>query len=148
VVDFDTNKTKDFNGPQMEVELNAVSGFPNFTISYRGFEPKDRQGGVTPFPESSRVLGRSVIEGVTTLDSADTGDIRVTTRDPLTGPQQADLDTALNAHVDTVKTPEQQREDQSVIDQASLLTSFNAGIADADLNLTAKLTLRELGEDI
>lgn len=148
MADFNTNKLKDFNTTQMEVELNALIGFPTFTINFRGFQPLDRFSRVEPFPESSRVLGRSEIEGVVTIDSADTGDIRVTTRDPLTGVQQTQLDVALDAHVDTVDTPEQTRAKQAVVDQASLLSAFNAGIADTDLRLTAKLLLRELGEDV
>lgn len=143
-----TNKLKDFNTSQMEVEIAALVGFPEFTAQFAGFEKLDRFARVTPFPEATRDIGRSEIEGVVTVDTAARGDVRIETRNPLTGVQQTQLDGALNAHVDTVDTPEQTRAKQAVIDQASLLSAFNAGIADTDLRLTAKLLLRELGEDV
>lgn len=148
MAEFITNKIKDFNAPQVEAELSGVSGFPTFTLSFRGFIAKDRFDRVTPFPEASRVLGRTEIEGTVTIDTALRGDIQVTTRNPLTGPQQTELDTILTAHSDLVDTARQGRDKQAETDQATLRTSFDAGIADSDLSITAKLTLRELGEDV
>jgi len=128
----------------METELLALTpALPAFSLLFSGFEraPESR---VTPFAEATRVIGRSIIEGVTTIDTAARGDVRVDTRNALTASQQTRINTALDAHDETVDNTDQAAARQAAADIASLRTSVDAGIADPDTALTAKVLLDEV----
>jgi hypothetical protein len=77
----------------------------------------------TPFPESSRVVGRSSSSGD---DVAARGELRFLSPDALTAPQNTSLDSVLAAHNSATLTAEQQRQDQDDADMESLLASDRA----------------------
>jgi hypothetical protein len=141
---FTTNKIRDFNTATMETELLALTpALPAFSLSFAGFE-RAPDGRVTPFTEATRVIGRSIIEGVTTVDTAARGDTRIETRDPLTTAQETRINTALDAHDETVDNADQATSRQAAADIVSLRTAVDAGIADPDTALTAKVLLDEV----
>lgn len=141
---FTTNKIRDFNPPMMEAELLALTpALPSFDLLFAGFE-RAADGRVTPFAEATRVITTRTIEGVTTVDTAARGDTRVETRDPLTTAQETQINTALDAHDEAVDSASQATSRQAAADIVSLRTAVDAGIADADTQLTAKVLLDEV----
>lgn len=138
------NKIKDFNSPTITEELAAISGLPAMTTQYAGFEFFDLQR-LRPFTEATRAIARNTDGSV---DTAARGDIRFDTRNPLTAGQVADIEAVLDAHDATVDHSSQTSERQRIADQAELRALFDAGIADRTEELTVKLLLGELGEDV
>lgn len=141
------NKIKTFNSPEIKDQINALT-LPAVTVKFSGFI-NERFQRLSPFPESSRVIStKRLPDGSIQEDSADTGDIRFETRNPLTPAEVTSINGVLDAHDGTVDNPRQARDRQSVTDIATLRTIFDAGISDPTLNLTTKLILRENGEDV
>jgi len=142
------NKIKDFNTPSIRAELAAL-GLPNFTAKFSGFETARDINRLQPFPEATRVITRTrQSDGTVLEDVAARGDIRIETRNPLTAPQVASIDAALDAHDPAIDDPSQADARQHLNDIASLRALFDAGIADPTLNLTVTLVLRDAGEDV
>ena len=139
------NRIKNFNTPAIQSELAAL-GLPAFEAEFSGFESVpsglDR---VQPFAEATRDIARNT-DG--SIDTAARGDIRIETRNPLSAADVTAVGTALDDHDPTVDDPSQADDRQQLDDIASLRVLFDAGIADPTLNLTVKLLLGELGEDV
>lgn len=143
---FTTNKIRDFNSSTIQAELLALTpALPEFALSFAGFEQGPPFGRISPFPEATRDIGRSTIGGVTTIDTASRGDIRIDTRNALTATQQNRINAALDAHDETVDDARQVIERQRAADLVTLRAASDAGIVDADLALNTKLLLDELG---
>lgn len=129
-------KIKDFNTQLMAEEVQALSpAIPSFQQSFPGF---DQSGGqATPIADATRVISRN---GSTILDTADRGEVRYETRDPLTGAEVTAIDGALDAHDATGRSTEQANSDRIQADLATLRTRLPL-ITDPDLELVAQLTL-------
>lgn len=141
------NRIKTFNRPTIKTELAALS-IQGFSMSFAGFE-NARLDRMTPFPESSRVIGRKrQSDGSVLEDSADTGELRVTTRDALTAGELTSLNTVLDDHDATVDDPSQDKRRQTDVDVAALRATFDAGIADPTDEIMVRLMLLEYGEDV
>jgi len=140
-------KVKNFNRPTIKTELEALA-IQGFSIAFSGFEGA-RLDRLTPFPESSRVITqRRQSDGSVLEDSADTGEVRITTRDALTAGELSSLNTALDDHDATIDDPSQDKRRQTEVDVAALRATFDAGIADATMSKMVRLTLVDHGEDV
>lgn len=142
------NKLKTFNTQTIRGELDAISGLPSITTKFSGFENAG-QSRLDPFPESSRVISRTTQrDGTVVEDSADTGDIRFESRDPLSAGDVTAITAVLDAHDATVDTTDQAKARQQSVDIASLKALHDAGISDPTVALAVKVQLVELGEDV
>ena len=143
------NRIKNFNTPSIQAELDAL-GLPAFTAEFSGFEEVPRSlDRLQPFAEATRIVSRTrQTDGSVVEDVAARGDVRIETRNPLTAPQVTSVGAALDAHDATVDDASQADDRQHLNDIAALRADFDAGIADPTLELTAKLLLVELGEDV
>jgi hypothetical protein len=107
---------KDFNSNKLQEELAAL---PLTGISWAGFIRLDDRRH-TPFPEASRVVGRSSSTGD---DVALRGELRFISSSSLTAPQNASLDSILSSHNSATLSAEQVREDQDESDMEALFAS-------------------------
>lgn len=140
-------KTKDFNRPTIQAQLDAL-GLQNFAASFSGFQGTglDR---LEPFPEATRVITRTrQPDGSILEDTAATGELRFETRNPMTAPELASVNATLDAHDSTVDDPNQDNDRQTLADVSALRSTFDAGIADPTEEKTVRLLLVEYGEDI
>ena len=140
-------KTKDFNRPTIQAELDAL-GLQNFAAAFSGFQGTglDR---LEPFPEATRVITRTrQPDGSIQEDSADRGELRIETRNPLTGPELAAVNTTLDDHDASIDDPSQDNDRQTLADVSALRSTFDAGISDPTEEKTVRLLLVEYGEDI
>lgn len=130
-------KIKDFN-PQLLTEEVQALAVPAFQQSLPGFDQSatDRNH-VTPIVDATRVISRN---GSTILDTADRGEVRYETRNPLTPAEVTLIDGALDAHVATGKSTQQLNDERIQADLATLRTRLPL-ITDPDLQLVARLTL-------
>ena len=137
---------KSFNDSRIIEELNALS-LTFATITWAGFlRPVGRVRAPTTGPTE---VGRKVENGVTTIDTADPGELRFVTSVALTGAQQTALDAALVSHDSTQLSAEQVREDQDEVDWAVLegsITDYKAHLLawDGYNNLQAKAASKEM----
>lgn len=140
-------KVKNFNRPTIKTELEALS-IQGFSIAFSGFDGA-RLDRLVPFPESSRVITKTrQPDGSILEDSADTGELRVTTRNPLTAGELTSLNTVLDDHDATIDDPSQDSERQTDADVAALRVTFDAGIADPTMSKVVRLVLIDHGEDV
>lgn len=139
------NKLKTFNLPQLEIEVATLS-LPAHEPWHAGFERHATlPNRVEPFPEASRQVGKRRVKGEpTVIDTALKGEVRYTTRDPLTAQQIIDLEAKLDAHDHTVDTQEQQDIIEAAADLVSLRSKVAAGMTPPDRQLIAKLLLDEI----
>lgn len=141
------NKIKDFNTPAIRREVAALGIL--LTAKFSGFQSGRDLNRLEPFPEATRVITRTrQPDGSILEDTAARGDVRIETRNPLTAPEVASIDTVLDDHDATIDDPTQADARQNLDDIASLRALFDAGIADPTLNLTVTLVLRDAGEDV
>ena len=140
-------KTKDFNRPTIQAELDAL-GLQNFAAAFSGFQGTglDR---LEPFPEATRVITRTrQPDGSIQEDTADRGELRIETRNPLTGPELTSLNATLDAHDPAIDDASQAKPRQTLADVSALRATFDAGIADPTEEKTVRLLLIEYGEDV
>jgi hypothetical protein len=137
-------KVKDFNPELLKEEVNALSPpFPAREIWHAGFDPSTTsRDQVVPIAGATKQVGRNG----DVIDTAVKGEIRVTTRNPLTAAQNAAIDGAFDAHVATGKSANQLEQERIQADLAALRARLPS-ITDPDLQLTASLTL-DLGADV
>lgn len=152
IVKFGPN---DVNGAKLIEEIQTAGLSPLVHISgYPGYDPvTSRRYTAAP---ARRQVGETVVNGNRTVIEADPREIWIDTTRDLTAPEDTLLNTTLAAHVYTVLTAEQQRQD---VDEADLLllaglytglgTDANPSGAWASLNATQKtqrlaFTLRKI----
>lgn len=142
-------KTKEFNSPAIRDELGAISGLQLISVQWAGFESvRGDLNRIDPFPEATRVIARSERGGVVTEDVAESGEIRFDSRNPLTAGEVSSIEVVLDSHDSSVDHSSQTKQRQQIADQAELRALFDAGIVDRTEELTVKLLLGELGEDV
>lgn len=138
-------KLKDFNPQLFQEQLDALTSpsIPARQQWFAGFVRASNPEHATPQPEASRQVGKRKVKGETPTppDFADKGEIRITTRNVLTAAQVTAVDDAMDSHVASGRSTNQQREDQIVVDVEALQTKFDAGITDPDMRLLSKLVL-------
>jgi hypothetical protein len=142
-------KVKDFNQPSIREELLAISGLPAISTQFAGFENvRGELNRIRPFPEATRVIARTERGGVITEDVAARGEVRFDSRNPLTAGEVSAIEAVLDSHDAAVDHSSQTKQRQQAADQAELRALFDAGIVDRTEELTVKLLLGELGEDV
>jgi hypothetical protein len=107
---------KDFNDDKLQEDLVSL---PIQGITWVGFI-RSGERLHTPFPEASRVVGRSSADGD---DIALRGELRFISPEPLTAPQNTSLDAILAAHNSATLTAEQVRQNQDNTDLDALLAT-------------------------
>jgi hypothetical protein len=107
---------KDFNADKLQEELTSL---PIQGITWAGFI-RSGERMYTPFPEDSRVIGTSSIDGD---DVALRGELRFFSPSSLTAPQNTSLDAVLQAHNSAIPTSEQTRQDQDTAELNALLAT-------------------------
>jgi hypothetical protein len=139
-------KIKDFNPQLLGEEIDALTSptIPAREQWLAGFERSPTNSDhATPISEASKVVGKRRVKGETPTppDIAVKGELRFTTRNPLTAAMVTAVDGALDAHVASGRSTEQQKEDQTAADVAELQAKFDLGITDPDMRLLSKLVL-------
>jgi hypothetical protein len=114
---------KNFNGSKFHEEITAT-GLPVVSLTWAGFEKVT--GSVRLYqPKAARSLvGVMVSNGVRTEDFADPGELRFATSRALTALESTALDAAITAHVSSVLTAEQTRENQDEADWTQFIADF------------------------
>jgi len=131
---------KNFNPDRLREELAAAGAGALLTgIGWAGFTGAGRlytPAGVT------REIGRSVVNGVTVVDTAVNGELRFYTTRDLTGPEDTALTNVLTAHNSLLLSAEQVRQDQDEADLDAILATeraaFIAALAAWDGQTTAQ----------
>ena len=131
------NKIRTFNSELVDLSPH--------TAEYAGFE-NDRNGRVKPFTDATKIISRDRVAGTT--DVAARGDVRVSSRDPLTPAEVITVDQILDDHDDTIDSAGQAENTAASADIAALKVSHDAGIADATVALIAKVVLRNADVDV
>ena len=130
---------KPLNADQLMAELAAL---PIAGVTWAGFDKVDdrRYGPMA----AAREIGHSVSNGVRVSDTANPGELRITTSRDLTAPETTSLDSILAAHNAATLSAEQQRQDQDTTDLSQLLSDFSAwdGMNNAQRNAALKRVLR------
>jgi len=140
------NKDRTFNRPRVRNEIDALG--LTMQMRFSGFDSAPFRR-LVPFPEATRVISRRrQSDGSILEDVAAKGDIRFEKTPALTPAEITSINGVLDAHDDTIDNPKQARQRQQVADVAELRTIFDGGIPNRTIELTAKLILRDYGEDI
>lgn len=136
-------KLKDFNPQLLKEELDALTLPARSPDWFAGFDRAANPEHATPMSEASRQVGKRNVKGETPTppDFADKGEIRITTRNPLTAAEVTAVDDALDSHVASGRSTNQQKEDQITADVLELQVKFDLGITDPDMRLLSRLVL-------
>ncbi len=134
---------KDINLPLLTEEI-AATIVPAYGLLMAGFTFNRGDGLYKPNGRATIISTRSDGQGGTINDIAAIAELRFTTRNALTGPEDTALDGALTAHVATVKTSEQDNKAQDAIDADQLLVDYGNwdGMTAAQRDATTKIMLR------
>jgi len=110
---------KDFNPAKLFEEMASLplAGNPGMA----GFDRVTARR-FTPAP-GVKLVGTQTSTGATVQDFAQPGELRLPFTRDLTGPETTALDNAITAHVHTVLTAEQTREDQDDADFQAILST-------------------------
>jgi hypothetical protein len=131
---------KTINAAKLLEELLAVA--PVQSVTWAGFTATTPRL-YDPFPEATRIVGRSSTTGD---DIAQRGELRI--NGTFTAPQQTAITSAVTAHVSTLLTAEQTRQDQDGSDLDTIRNAFNgwAGLNNTQrfdaLRLAVRILLR------
>ncbi len=139
---------KTFNPKMVGPELDAMPGFPPFSVQFAGFE-NATYGRLNPFSQATKEITWN--KGV--ADVADRAEIRVFTRDPLTPVERVQVLNVLTSHDSVPDTPSQAKEKLDAADTAALRAIFDSGIPGPPatrelLRLITRLLLVERKEDV
>lgn len=141
---------KPLNRSRLSDELQTALGAGVLTgMSLAGFvRITARQNDPAP---ARRVVGDAYDGTTRVYDFADPGELRLTTGRDLLPAEVTTLDAALAAHLHTVLSAEQVREDQDLVDRGALLTAYTnwatltATERTAALRLLLRLVVRSVG---